>query len=118
MALLFVPGIVSAIVLASDPSLATRVIPAEQLDLFDEMYSDSMDSSTFVRDDAAMAGFYVWHNGSIAFQCFAMGMLLGLGTIFILVYNGVILGGISGYIVAQGHSERFFGFVVGRLLFR
>lgn len=112
-ALLFVPGVVAAVALASDSSLAPRIIPAEMLDMFDEMYSEGVGSGEFVRDDAAMAGYYLWHNGSIAFRCFAAGILLGLGTAFVLVSNGVILGGIAGYIVANDHSERFFTFVVG-----
>ena len=64
-----------------------------------------------------MAGFYVRHNTSIAFQCFALGFFLGLGTIYVLLSNGIQLGTVAGYVVAQGHEERFLGFVASHSSF-
>lgn len=64
-----------------------------------------------------MAGFYVQHNTSIAFQCFALGFFLGLGTIYVLLSNGIQLGTVAGYVIAQGHGERFLGFVVSHSSF-
>ena len=50
-----------------------------------------------------MAGFYVYNNVGIAFRCFATGVLFGTGSIFFLVYNGLLIGTTVGYVVGLGH---------------
>jgi len=62
--------------------------------------------------EAAAAGFYVRHNTSIAFRCFALGIFAGAGTAYVLLQNGILLGTITGYVLAMGHGERFLSFVV------
>lgn len=59
-----------------------------------------------------MAGFYVHNNVGIAFRCFATGIFFGAGTIFFLIYNSIFMGTVTGYLLAHGHSERFFSFVI------
>jgi len=125
-ALFALPMAVSWTVVASDPSLAHRVLPGSILYTMEEMYShdfDVLDEEGLTgqpgqkRQDAAMAGFYVRHNTSIAFQCFALGFFLGLGTIYVLLSNGIQLGTVAGYLIAQGHGERFLGFVASHSSF-
>lgn len=114
-------------VIQHDPSLAVRIIPAEQLKMMEEMYSEhhAADSGgeskpagewegadNFGEQRAAMAGFYTWNNAGIALLCFARGILLGIGTIYTLIQNGIALGAISGYLIATGHSAKFLSFVV------
>lgn len=111
LALFALPLVVSWVVVERDPSLAVRILPGTALHGMEEMYSRDLDESG--RQDAAMAGFYVRHNTSIAFQCFALGVFLGLGTIYVLLSNGIQLGTVAGYLIGKGHGERFLGFVVG-----
>jgi uncharacterized membrane protein SpoIIM required for sporulation len=115
LALFAIPMAVSWIVVAREPSLAHRVLPGTTLYTMQEMYSKDFDDVE--RQDAAMAGFYVRHNTSIAFQCFALGFFLGLGTIYVLLSNVIQLGTVAGYLVAQGHGERFLSFVVSHCSF-
>jgi uncharacterized membrane protein SpoIIM required for sporulation len=61
----------------------------------------------------AMFGFYIKNNTSIGFRTFAGGILAGTGTLFFLFYNGMLLGGISGYITRLGFLETFWPFVSG-----
>lgn len=119
-ALFAIPMAVSWSVVASDPSLAHRVLPGSVLYTMEEMYSQDfseLEQDGYTREDAAMAGFYVRHNTSIAFQCFALGFFLGLGTIYVLLSNGIQLGTVAGYVVASGHGERFLGFVASHSSF-
>jgi uncharacterized membrane protein SpoIIM required for sporulation len=109
------PMAVSWTVVGRDPSLANRVLPGTALYGMEEMYSG--DLKDMGRQDAAMAGFYVQHNTSIAFKCFAFGFFLGLGTIYVLLSNGIQLGTVAGYLIAQGHGDRFLGFVVSHSSF-
>ncbi|GMR21863.1 MAG: stage II sporulation protein M [Acidobacteriota bacterium] len=123
-----IPMAISWTVVVSDPSLARRVLPGSVLYTMERMYSQELDDVKDVGDvgeeglgqdhqDAAMAGFYVRHNTSIAFQCFALGFFLGLGTIYVLLSNGIQLGTVAGYLIAQGHGERFLGFVASHSSF-
>ena len=105
------PFAMSWAIIEGEPSLAARVLPASTLAQFDEMYSEE-ESGDGPGMEAAAAGFYVHHNTSIAFRCFALGVFLGIGTVYVLVYNGIVLGTVAGYVLAIGHGERFLSFVI------
>jgi uncharacterized membrane protein SpoIIM required for sporulation len=63
--------------------------------------------------DSMMASFYVYNNVGIAFRCFATGILFGLGSIFFLVYNGLVIGVVAGAVTNAGHGHNLFTFMVG-----
>jgi uncharacterized membrane protein SpoIIM required for sporulation len=114
LALFAVPLVAGGILVGTEPARASRVLPAEVLEQFDQMYSSKPGEGPADRSGnaAGMAGFYVHNNIGIAFRCFATGIFLGAGTIFFLVYNGIVIGTVTGYVAALGHGEKFFGFVV------
>jgi uncharacterized membrane protein SpoIIM required for sporulation len=89
------------------------VLDAGQLSMFDRMYGDEVGSigQRHARTDWEMFGFYVRHNISIAFQCFATGLLFGVGTLFFLVFNGALMGAVAGYLTARGLGHNFWPFV-------
>ncbi|HEX4937885.1 MAG TPA: stage II sporulation protein M, partial [Candidatus Kapabacteria bacterium] len=64
-------------------------------------------------DDFVMFGFYIKNNIGIGFQTFASGILLGIGALFHLIFNGVAIGTVAGYLTELGHTETFWPFVVG-----
>ena len=64
-------------------------------------------------DDWMMFGFYVMNNIGIAFQTFASGLLFGLGSLFFLLYNGLVIGAVAGHLTRIGYSETFWSFVIG-----
>ena len=63
--------------------------------------------------DFAMFGYYIYNNIGIGFRTFAMGVLAGIGTVFTLIYNGIAIGGVAGYLSGLGYTETFWGFVCG-----
>jgi uncharacterized membrane protein SpoIIM required for sporulation len=129
-AIFFGPLAASWTLIQHDPSLAARIVDPRELKFIEEMYSDRDPadkdaqgkpkrgsgewggSRDFGEERAYMAGRYTQHNGSIALDCFARGILLGVGTVYTLIYNGIALGAVAGYLIATGHSERFLSFVV------
>lgn len=136
-ALFFLPGAIAWTVIQNDPSLATRILPPQAMEQFDQMYGptdkadpdsdgddteetstsewsddEDDDSNQFGEERAAMAGFYVQHNVGIALQCFARGVLLGIGTIYTLLYNGIVIGAVGGYVLSLGHTEKFVSFII------
>lgn len=51
---------------------------------------------------------YVWFNNSIvAINCFVLGITLGLGTVYILFFNGTLLGALSAVYHMNGHLLDF-----------
>jgi uncharacterized membrane protein SpoIIM required for sporulation len=97
-----------------DPAFALLVLPAENLSSFDAMYGDAAHAIGRTRgadDDWQMFGHYIRNNIGIAFQCFATGLLAGLGSLFFLVVNGVMIGAVAGYLTARGLGHNFWPFV-------
>lgn len=64
-------------------------------------------------DNVAMFGYYIWNNVKIGIQTFATGLAFGLGSIFYLVANGVIIGSVAGYLTQAGLGTTFWSFVSG-----
>jgi uncharacterized membrane protein SpoIIM required for sporulation len=60
-----------------------------------------------------MFGYYIMNNIGIAFQTFASGLLFGLGSLFFLLFNGLMIGAVAGHLTQIGYGETFWSFVVG-----
>jgi uncharacterized membrane protein SpoIIM required for sporulation len=85
-----------------------------------QMYAPGNQRLGLQRDassDFAMFGFYVANNVRIDFQCFAGGLLFGVGAIFFLLFNGLFIGAIAGHLTHVGYIETFWGFVAGHSAF-
>lgn len=95
------------------PQTAYSLASPEQLDAMVDAYSRGHAGGRSEGLDSAMAGFYIRNNVGIAFQCFATGIFFGVGAAFALLFNGVIIGAIAGFICAAGYSENFLSFVCG-----
>ena len=78
------------------------------------MYEQPLDAERkdgLTRNDTMMAGFYIQHNTSIGFQCFAYGLFFGLGSLYELLSNGMILGALFGHMATSPNAGNFFVFV-------
>ncbi|MBP1125909.1 MULTISPECIES: stage II sporulation protein M [Pseudomonas] len=100
------------------PELIYSIVSPQQVAEMQGMYDP--DSSRLGRvaerassEDWMMFGYYVMHNIGIAFQTFAAGLLFGLGSVFFLIYNGLIIGAISGHLTEIGYGQTFWSFVIG-----
>ena len=63
--------------------------------------------------DFVMFGYYIMNNIGIGFRTFAGGILLGVGTLFLLLFNGIVLGGVAGHLTRLGFLDTFWPFVSG-----
>ena len=107
----FVPYLVTFFLCLMDPDKAALLIPGPWLEQIAESYKETMADGRGVAMSTAALSFYIYNNVSIAFFSFAGGVLFGLGTIYFLVYNGISLGAISGYITAQGYGKNLLVFI-------
>jgi uncharacterized membrane protein SpoIIM required for sporulation len=119
-ALFVLPTIVLGLLVYRQPDLILSVVDATTVAQFEQMYSEAAESIGRTREagsDWTMFGFYISNNVGVAFQCFASGLAVGLGSIFALVYNGALAGGIAGYLTERGLSATFYSFVVTHAAF-
>jgi len=97
------------------PELAHAVLTDEQLVEFEKMYAPDS-ALTDGRGSAGnlnMFGFYIYNNISIGFRTFASGLVAGIGSMLVLVSNGVQFGVIAAYLHGLGHGPQFWPFVAG-----
>jgi uncharacterized membrane protein SpoIIM required for sporulation len=103
------------------PESVYLVVSTSHAAQMEEMYSNDAPRIGRLRreagDDFRMLGFYIWNNVRIDFQCFAGGLLFGLGSVFYLVYNGLIIGATAGHLTRLGYIDTFWGFVAGHSAF-
>ena len=109
-ALLWVPLLVCAVGAALDPAFAAKVVSADMRAL-EDYYLNPTSRST--DDNAAMAGFYVLNNVGIALRAAAAGVFGGIGTAWVLVSNGIAMGGFAGYLASVGGLGNLLRFTSG-----
>jgi len=115
VALVFVlPILVVGFATWFDPHFVLTVVDAKSVRGYDGMYGQEAAEhlGRTSGDDWQMFGYYIMNNVGISFQCFAAGLMLGIGSLVMVGYNGLLFGALAGFLVTRGDSERFFSFVV------
>ena len=100
------------------PDLVYSVLPVDQVHSMESMYApDAQRLGRFGErnsgDDWVMFGYYIMNNIGIAFQTFASGLLFGLGSVFFLFFNGLMIGAVAGHLSQIGSGLNFWSFVIG-----
>jgi len=96
------------------PDFALRVMDAAQLRNFETMYGDDRESVGRLREAATdwqMFGHYIFNNIGIGFRCFGAGILAGVGSAFVLLFNGLQIGVVAGHLQRAGLGHNFWPFV-------
>ena len=98
------------------PTVTDQLLNPMQQEQFRTMYDPGADHWGVPRgmeDDWAMFGFYIFNNIRIDFQCFATGLLAGIGSLFFIVFNGLNIGAVAGFLSRVGCGQPFWTFVAG-----
>lgn len=114
--LFYVPFFLMLVLIQFYPHIAYMVIPEGNMVQMEEIYdpaSGHFDKQRSAADDIQMLGFYIFNNVGIDFKCFAGGILGGIGSIFFIFYNGLIIGAVAGHVTALGFTDTFWSFVSG-----
>jgi uncharacterized membrane protein SpoIIM required for sporulation len=104
------PAVIAFFVAYNDPSQAGLLFPgaeyiAEQIQNQEEWWLEINDSRS------GNAALIASNNILVTIQAFAGGMLLGLLTIYAMIFNGLMLGVIGGLSAFYGFSARLWGFI-------
>lgn len=66
----------------------------------------TVDKATY---DTALIG---TNNIQVSFLCFALGITLGIGTIYVLITNGLLIGALAGIVLHKGQSLFFWSLIL------
>lgn len=110
--------IVMGLLVYGYPDLIYSVVSPAQVGEMESMYDPAarrigQAAERASSTDWLMFGYYIMHNIGIAFQTFASGFLLGVGSLFFLFFNGLMIGAVAGHLTDVGFGETFWPFVVG-----
>ena len=110
-----VPGIVAGLWIFFDDTAIYSVLDSASVRQVEDMYDPA--ARVFGREresdtDIFMFGFYIQNNISVAFRCFAAGLLAGIGTLFVLFFNGLHIGSIAGHLTRLDYVDTFYPFVI------
>ena len=110
------PGLVAGTWIYLDEDAVYAVIDSSQVRSMESMYDPEARKLGREREadtDVFMFGFYIKNNISVAFRCFAGGILVGIGTLLVLFFNGLFIGSVAGHLTRLDYVDTFYPFVVG-----
>jgi uncharacterized membrane protein SpoIIM required for sporulation len=117
MAIFWLPFLFLAIWTPFDPEWAMSILGPEGMIQMEMMYGQGTSPQDYMREEFGsnfgMFGFYIWNNVSINLRTFAGGMLGGVGSIFIMLFNGAHIGAATGYVHHACNPATFYSFVAG-----
>ena len=113
--LLFGPAAIAWTAVARNPQVAREFIPPSMIDRADEGVRRARSGDGYIEDPQlyrpVMATSIIANNIQVAFMAFASGMTAGVGTVFVLVFNGISIGGVMGLYESRGILPLILAFV-------
>jgi uncharacterized membrane protein SpoIIM required for sporulation/uncharacterized RDD family membrane protein YckC len=114
-AFLFLPAVIAFTAVVRDPSVATIFIPAQMLDRAEQGVTRAKTGDGYIQDPQVfrpvMASSIIANNVQVTIATFALGITAGVGTLFLLLMNGVSLGGVFGLYASKGILPLLVAFV-------
>lgn len=99
-----------------EPDAVYAILGADMVEQMESMYDPGSEHHLRQRDvdsDVLMFGYYIRNNVGISFRTFAGGLPFGLGSIFFLAYNGLVIGAVASHLTKIGFGHTFWPFVIG-----
>lgn len=116
-AFLFLPGAIAYVVVYRDPATASRFLPAEIINRAESGAVRERRGEGFLPRELAsargpiLASAITVNNVNITFGAFAFGITAGIGTVLVLVSNGMQIGGVLGLFASERVLHLILSFV-------
>jgi len=111
------PAVAGYLLLKERPALAEEVLPAVMLERAEAGAERERAGRGYfearAEDRPLMASTIMTNNIGVAFNCFAGGIFLGVGSLILLAFNGLAMGAISGHFGNMGLLGYLWTFVIG-----
>lgn len=120
LALFVVPLATMFVLLQFYPELIHGLMSPQEVAQLERMYDPASDRHKLGREsgtDWYMFGVYIMNNISIGLQTFGSGLMFGVGSILVLVRNGVAIGSAFGHLQQIGYGDPLWRFVAGHAPF-
>ena len=114
--LFYLPFFLLLILIQYHPHVSYMVLSDDIIIGMEESYNPAnkhFEEQREASSDVMMLGYYIRNNVGIDFQCFAGGIFAGVGSIFYMFYNGLIIGAVAGHVTQLGYGSTFWPFVCG-----
>jgi uncharacterized membrane protein SpoIIM required for sporulation len=108
-----IPGLVAGVSIALRPENATALLPPEVQQLIPTVENQELWTNIPINERPYSSAFIMQNNIQVAFLAFGSGISGGLLTIWILISNGLILGGLLGLTSHYGIGFDLATFVIG-----
>ncbi|MCC6930335.1 MAG: stage II sporulation protein M [Gemmatimonadaceae bacterium] len=112
-----IPALGGYAALRERPALAEEVLPAVMLERAEEGKRELAAGRGYAQaqsdDRASIASFIATNNMGVAFSCFAGGIVLGVGSLASLAFNGLALGAATAHFQNNGLLAYLWTFIAG-----
>jgi uncharacterized membrane protein SpoIIM required for sporulation/uncharacterized RDD family membrane protein YckC len=112
---LFAPLAITWVAVTRDPAVASTFIPPSMIERAELGVQRAASGEGYIPDPQLMrpvlASRIVANNVQVTFAAFAFGVTAGLGTLLLLVFNGVSIGGVLGLYQSKGILSLIVAFV-------
>jgi uncharacterized membrane protein SpoIIM required for sporulation len=111
----FGPAAIAHIAVVRDPTVAETFLPPGMLDRAEEGVERARQGTGYIEDPElfrpVMASGIIANNVQVTFAAFAFGLTAGIGTLILLLTNGVAIGGVMGLYTSKGIASLLIKFV-------
>lgn len=111
--LLIIPALVAGVGTAWQPASAQWMLPAQVQRLIPAIERKELWTDIPIQERPYASSFIMQNNIQVVFLAFGGGMLAGLFTVWAMVMNGLILGGLTGLTAHYGVGFELWTFVIG-----
>lgn len=113
-ALLFVlPGLLAGLVTNWNPAASQWLLPPQVQELIPLIEEQELWTNIPVEERPYTSAFIMRNNIQVVFLSFAGGMVAGLLTLYIMIFNGLLIGGLTGLTAHYGVGFELWTFVIG-----
>jgi uncharacterized membrane protein SpoIIM required for sporulation len=111
--LFIIPALLAGLIILLDPQTAQWLLPAELQSLLPGLEDNTLWTDIPVNERPYASTFIMQNNIQVSIIAFAGGILAGIPTAYILMFNGLILGGLTGLTANYGLAFGLWSFVIG-----
>jgi uncharacterized membrane protein SpoIIM required for sporulation len=112
--LLFIlPAVLAALAVYAQPDASRWLLPMQMQELIPMIEQQELWTDIPINERPYTASFIMQNNIRVAFLAFGGGILVGLATIWVMLFNGLMLGALTGLTAHYGVGFDLWTFVIG-----
>jgi uncharacterized membrane protein SpoIIM required for sporulation len=111
--LMVLPALVAGLLTAWQPEAASWLLPAQVQQLIPQIEEQQLWTDIPLRERPYASSAITTNNIRVSFLAFGGGVTAGLLTVYIMIFNGLLLGGLTGLTAHYGVGFELWTFVIG-----